>query len=75
MDSIVPEPQPMTRVVFDHGHGLYGLIGMVPVADLKPTLVRHDVTYYLAERKHTHVVYKAAVQGWGETKTLDPRQV
>jgi hypothetical protein len=67
---------PQVRVVVEHSPSLYTLLGLMLLTDCPPVLqVRgHDSTFYRVESNDRWVLYRAAITGWGETKTLDSRQ-
>lgn len=64
------------RVVVEHSPAHYEILGLMLESDCPPSLriAGHDVTFYRSQSTPRWVLYKQAVKGWGERKTLDPRQ-
>jgi hypothetical protein len=63
------------RVVVEHiPNQQYAILGLATDAECLPVLQVGGITFYRAQSTPRWVLYKRAIAGWGERKTLDPRQ-
>lgn len=65
------------RVVCQDSPSLFRMLGICREEECAPVIDDGRMTYYLAERHHHYILYKAALSGWGAAapNPMDPRPV